>query len=978
MNQAICQNSKIAGAGAILSPACCEQMTYDASSARPITPAAFFAAAEPGKVYCVAGDAPALLPACDGDGRGAILLAPAGLLLQGAEDVALKNLTLIGPLFVENCKNLVLSNVQIISDDTALTLDAASADVRLCACYLTGVIAVQTAADRTVVLDSHLSFTSCGVADTAKEGTLVQNCVLSGRGTALRTSAAEAIFRNLTVRVEAEGCGICLSGATNTLLALNVVEGAERSLIINGSDNVSVLLSSFASVEARDNCHLYICDNALSGRLVVHNNNYFIADGNCTPQDGADHSTVQSGNINHNGDSLMDVTARPAIGADEALLPHEDKEQFFTMPRKAYVRDVADETPLVIDAYIAAHIKTDDYVIIAPGAYENETEIVLGEEASHKTIYAYGVYMERQADMKTPFLRLVGADGFAIKGLAVGHVAPQSVHVHVLEKREGNRVLTVTGAGIPDSFGEEGYEHGSYVGAQRAGAGYPYRDIYSPAKNVVMVEKTVTCGLPGKVFELCEDAYGTLRVGDVLTGRDTKGGVAFRITACSDTRFSDMTIYGRASVFTFIEERNLTAVHYNRVKITTKAPAIIDQATYEAYRQLEQTYGVCLEVSVDAQGRYRGAQTRISSRDATHGIANAQGSHATCCVFENMCDDATNQRHTPSRLHDVVDNGDGTTTVYYKGLLSVMRASAKLYQPCNMCHDFRKGDRVFIYTAKGQLLCDTPALADAVVEPSFTTTVHGTEQSVPLRSVRIATGTIRLEPLADFDLSVNTEEDDKKVMVDNMSMASNYFSFDNCKFQNIRSRGLLIKASGGTIKNVTFRNLGMAGAAILYEIYWGESGVSENLKVERNLFDNTGVFGNWYLFSPVAVVGLGSQVDEDYLLYKNIRVADNQFINRRTDHAVYINSAKGVQILQNDFGPFCGNDFGCKPEPGESKEAPKPAIQIFAAMDVEITGNRFADPARGGHTYITAEKNRLVHGLDVEQDGFSLVPDAGE
>jgi hypothetical protein len=212
-----------------------------------------------------------------------------------------------------------------------------------------------------------------------------------------------------------------------------------------------------------------------------------------------------------------------------------------------------------------------------------------------------------------------------------------------------------------------------------------------------------------------------------------------------------------------------------------------------------------------------------------------------------------------------------------------------------------------------------------------------------------------------------------------MSQASNGFVFDNCKFQNIRSHGLLIKSSEGKILNCTFRNIGMSCGAILYEIYWGESGVTENMVIDRNLFDHTGYFNNIDLYATVSITGLGSSVEEDYLCYKNIVISNNKIINRTTDYAVYVNSAKDIKILNNDFGPFVGNNFTSHPEEPDSPDFPRPLIHINGAMNVEISGNKYPNPDLAGMDYVVAERNKNVYGSDVSYDGTvdgeSLIPD---
>jgi hypothetical protein len=171
----------------------------------------------------------------------------------------------------------------------------------------------------------------------------------------------------------------------------------------------------------------------------------------------------------------------------------------------------------------------------------------------------------------------------------------------------------------------------------------------------------------------------------------------------------------------------------------------------------------------------------------------------------------------------------------------------------------------------------------------------------------------------------------------------------------------------------------MSCGAILYEIYWGESGVTEDMLVDRNLFDHTGYFKNQDLYATVAVVGLGSSVQEDFLLYKNITITNNKMINRTTNYAVYINSAKDVVIEGNDFGPFVGNSFTDHTEEPDTAEAPRPVIHINGAMNVEISGNIYPNPALPGAEYVVAEHNKNIYGSDVSTDGTvngpSTIPD---
>jgi hypothetical protein len=281
------------------------------------------------------------------------------------------------------------------------------------------------------------------------------------------------------------------------------------------------------------------------------------------------------------------------------------------------------------------------------------------------------------------------------------------------------------------------------------------------------------------------------------------------------------------------------------------------------------------------------------------------------------------------------------------------------------CYPFTKGQRVYVYTSSGQLVCDTEALTDTIDEGTGIAQEYGTE--FKLYSVKVKTDAVNFKALEGYDLSKNTPEDGpgEKVMVDNMSRASNGFIFDNTVVRNIRSRGLLVKASEARIENCTLENIGMSCIAILYEIFWGESGVTENTVIRNNLFDHTGFFDNVKYFAPISIHGLGSSVDEDYLLYKNIVLEGNVVKNRTTDYAVYVNSAKGIKIIGNDLGRE--NDLG---------NAYEHDIYIEGAMNVEISGNKYSKDAVSPADMVRAEKIKNIYGTDVSENGVSLIKDS--
>ena len=988
--------AEIEGAGAVIPEGsfALTQHTPDAANATEVANIALlFRNKEPeaGKTYRLTDSNPSSVSSIrDYRGNGAIIIAPNGVVLDGLANLTFTNITIIGSLTLKGCENITLDQVEVYNPNgDALTADADSANITVQNCRFTGKKAFTNAGGTLTLVESVLEFEESGLADSSAEDLVVMNCVFNGKGTALSSSSSFAQIRQNTLVLTAESVGISLGGGLNNLVALNAITGATASLELDGCKNTSVILNRGISVEAKNSVSLYICDNSLGGRLTVRDNNYLLADGNSYPSDGLTHAAIAEGNQNVNGDDLTDVDARLDEGVNEELLPHTNKDLFLEMERYAPVRVGATDTKQAVNLYIQEEAAKSPYVILAPGVYSLTTEARLKAEHSNTTLYAYGAQIERVKNAPYNLCNLLNfsaVENFAVKGLVLGFERQSCGQVYVLEKQSGNRLLVVTGAGMDNEFGNTNpqYYDITGMGAQRAGAFYPYCDTA-----FISIQK-----LDNGLMQMTvgESVWQMIEKGDVLTCRSTNADTTVYVRNSSGISFKDVTVYGNSGGFAFWESGNRTSTTYYRLHNTTKNGFIIDQATYDRYAALEEQYDVDLEIYTDELGRLRGSLPHIGSIDATHTSECAQGSVVTSCIFENMCDDATNQNHHHGRVDAITDNGDGTATIVYKGNYSEYSYAVASSGAGSVPSSFRVGDRVFVYNAEGRLVCDTAALSVTAeyIDPATGNQkfVVNTQKKERWEAVNKKTGkdadfytyfysvTVKAEDVdfaavEGYDMTDNRYQSQNKVLIDNMSMASNGFYFDNMLMQNIRSRGLLIKASNGTITNCTFRNIGMACAAILYEIYWGESGVSENLTVARNVMDHTGYFtkytkGNENRYSPISIEGLGSRVDEDYLLYKNIQIIDNVILNRRTEYAIYVNSARDIVIRGNSFGDYAE---------GESEEHFSRAIHINGAMNIEISDNTYSSMSLTIQDYVIAEHNKNIFGTDVVFDGNQVIPD---
>ena len=812
---------------------------------------------------------------------------------------------------------------------------ASCAGMKLEGCRIEGDLVIE--ADGVSVLSTVVTGS---LAVTAEKGSVLRDCTVAG---SVSVAADDAQVMYCTAEK------IALGAKINQIVALC----SAREITVDGAKNTVVLKNKADAVAVQNCSSVYVIENVI-GTLTLTNNSYVNADCNAVE------NTVSNGNTYENGNNLMDVDARLPVGADMNLLLHSDPDLFVGMERKTTVTDPDVKGDLTLPTYVNTLVVQKDFVIIPPGAYVSDEAWIFGKEASNTVIYAYGVYAERQKDC-TAQAKFAGVFNVTVKGLFFAFAFQSCGQAYILEmlgKDEDGKhgwVRVVTGAGMIDEFGNYGthFDQSGWMGAQREGTFYAYCDSFYK-----YLEPTEEDG----THRMCVEAhiYDYLKKGDILTTRLNGGGVTIPITHSGDIMFYDFTMYGAGSGFAWVENDNLTATTYFRVNNTTRTAEVIDEAEYNKYRALEEKYGVSLEVYRDGLGRFRGSPPHIGSIDATHTTRCAQGSVCISCLFENMSDDGTNQNHTHARIAAITDNGDGTATVEYKGLLTVHTYNLGNRIPRNCCADFKVGDRVYIYNSGGQLICNTPALTATEHLGMFPVPEYGTD--MPMMRVKVALSAINFKGLEGYDLSANTPNDKPgdKVLIDNMSQASNGFIFDNTVVRNVRSRGLLVKASECQMVNCSFVNIGMSCAAILYEIFWGESGVTENMLVARNVFDHTGYFNTeWDRYAPIAIEGLGSRVDEDYLLYKNIVITDNVIRNRTTKYAVFVNSAQGIYIRNNDFGT---GDYAAD-------------VHINGAMNIELSGNTYSSPKVARRDAIVVQHAKNIYGSDVEENGVRIIAD---
>lgn len=780
---------------------------------------------------------------------------------------------------------------------------------------------------------------------------IIQKCKIKSEGCAIRSSADGLILRDNDI--DCAGNAIEIHGGKNILAARNNTHG---NITVSDAYNCVVLLNELNKLSAFGCTSLYVVKNNLHGRIMLSCNTHLLCDGNTAS------AISSSDNESVNGDNLTDVSYRAPHGAAEELLPHTNKDLFIGMERQTLVRDGATDNALSFNEFIRHTAERSHEVIIPPGAYSVKVPLELSKEHSDTDVYAYGVCQELEE--YGPAINLSDVSNLEIHGLTTAYKRQTCGQVYVLEAKDERTLTVIPYAGSVHGFGRSKPDQFSagFTNVFHAGKPYPWGDFggaYTIDDNgdgtftVTMTDRSSKIGKVGK--------------GDILACRiagDNRHGIMIR--ACHGILFKDTVHYGYAASLAVVASNGSEDVLFYRWHDCAPAAPLIDKETYEMHRSLEEKYGVCLEVYVDGEGRYRGGKPRVCNADATHITGAKTGVSVTSSILEDLCDDGTNQRSSSARLAGARDNGDGTATLTYKGCVTEiyfnMNPEKKEGNRGSSCAPFTKGDRVLVYASNGKTVCNTKTLSEsiAVGEISFSVTGPWNTKSYisPLYEITVPASDVDFSALDGYDLSDNHYQMTHKVFVDNLSRNSASYIFDNVLIRNSRARGILIKTRDAKIVNCTFRDLLHTGVLLSAEPSWGESSVAQEALIERCLFDHTGYTNNEYTIrhTPITVLGVGNEADENRLLYRDITVNNNKFINNTHNYFVAIHAARDVKITNNIF---------CRDE-SEEKSHPELFLDLDTAVNIEISGNKYptAAPVWDG---ISAKKCKNIFGDDIEK-----------
>lgn len=775
------------------------------------------------------------------------------------------------------------------------------------------------------------------------EDIIIYQCYVIGD---ITCSATNAVIK------ECRADNISLTaGAVNVLVAKCE---SERICVTDGY-NCTVLLNNAGAVSVAGGTNINVIKNTVCADLTVRNTAYLLCDENTVHGE-----TVCEGLTEHNGDNVRDITERPEFGANEELLPHINKDLFVEMPRREYVLQAEYDKEMTFNEYFSEGAKNGEEVIIPPAAYSVTDRIYATEDYSNTVVYAYGAMRE-----KTDYgiaIDFEKANYFELRGLTLGYAKQSAGQIHVLQKLPGYRFRVINAAGYDYGFSHTDFT--KYAGSTEVFHQGKFTNTFifsHPYYSIPEQYDDKTFIIEMQIDK--DKLYNNMEKGDVWSCR--MAGVnthTFLIKDGGNILFKDITVFGYGAALGLVAYGTRENVNFVRVCNTSRAPFVIDKETYDRYKALEEQYGIDLEISIDEMGRYRGSIPRTGSVDAMHIVNGDKGVNATCCLFEHMCDDGSNQHSASSRLHRLIDNGDGTTTLVYKGLITPTRryvstCAGETEGHGSMTPAFRCGDRVFSYTSNGRVVCDCEVLGEGYIFSdelyhlmSYDYEYKGEKRtlnwSCKLQAVKIRTEDVNFKALEGYDLNDDSAEPEHRIIVDNVSRASGDYTFDNVLVTHTRARGIAVKSRNVTIKNCTFREIGCAGVMLSCEEAWSENTVAVNTTVKNCLFDNTGrkfELNHDMKFGAFAIEGLGGlsrkvkPAGDEYACSK-VLLEGNLFINNSHDFDIAISEAQDVTVINNIFSNHVdddGNEFLGVP------------VKATTCRNLIFEGNRFSPLSEG-------------------------------
>lgn len=863
----------------------------------------------------------------------------AGIAFKNTRTISLSNARIAAyggtAVDTDKARNCTLSKLHVTGNvSTAFSLGGK--DVKLDGCTVapedggkieTAMLALGT---NVTVTNCNVKGVSIGVKDSSENGAVIENNLISDCSVGVLTEVANTTVWYNTVKggdfgVKATDTKSQISAGEatvyNILVAMNDISGIASCVTYENVSNGVILRNTLDNADVSGCTYAYVNENAVKGKLTLKKNNYVIANGNeCGRLDATE-------NANVNGDDVTDLSARVQTGANDALLPHVNSEQFVGMTRKTVVRDA--ETSRDLKTYLSEALAEKDTVIVPPGAYVNLAMTFNG--VSDKTVYAYGVLSEMaESTGKGNAITFQSCSDVTLKGLFLGNTLyPHSQGTVTYKKVEG-------GLKVIQFIADPGY-HSNITTSDGNFVDNPAGHYFKAGDTTAMCDITsygsVSYNVSTKVNTvsgISEPIYQNIQKDDRIAFRSGTGDGGIFMLECTEMKLEDVTVNSCAS-FAECDKNNDVAPVLHRFAVVKGPAPLLDSG-----KNYDDPNGV---IWTDAYGRKRSAEPLYTTCDATHSTSARTGIQVISSLLENMNDDGGNVNGYYGLVHSY--NSSSKTLVY---TTCDVRNYHLVPQP------FAVGDDLMLFTMSGEY----------VGEAKVTVATE-------------ALGDDKYSIVLDKSVTLPVGED---IVVQNFSANGRGFLFDNVKVRNSGANGVRVKAPGGEVKNCTFDNVRCSGVSCVPEYQdWPEVGYAKDLKILNCVFDGLGrsqsLWEDWNNRAAYAAIVIRYHFGDDsqlsyetgensssvkYCMHSNIEISGNVFKNRYSRYEISVSAVQNLKITNNTFEAA---------QASASVTSTKAPILVLGGNGIELSGNTF-------YQGVTAPiENRENHAKNITGDNMN-------
>ena len=731
---------------------------------------------------------------------------------------------------------------------------------------------------------------------SSTEGIYVGNCYIEGD---IDINKESGVVRNSTIKGNvdiAEDFGMTAMNDVTGNITVKGIGLTRAAKTVQSVFLVKNKVNGKMAIEHGKSCA--IIENEATEITVTGGEKCIVEDNNGAGKDNKPVASVKvdKNGTDHYGSNVYDQSVRSAVGVNEDLLPKNDNTLFVGKERKAYVNDGGNIK--TVSEYILQNAKNDADVLLAPGAYSINGIKMTGKE--NLDLYFYCSLFEAATSRVSYFnFMFTNSEYSSIRGMTAGYAEPALGQGTIVEVTNNYFVVESHPGYYPDLTINDYYIDNFYCLTYREGSTTPsgYQN-YGGKREYLGDGKTK--------FELTEELED-VKVGDTFACR-VKGNRYMQYWDNTECLMEDVTAYVSVEAFAGDERGNKN--YYNR-------PAAIPGFGYEVSEtDAKFDYWKSKGWITEYEGKYYGPEAIWCVSNFMNANENTVGPQVTNYRANQRHDDAFN-------IHGVycavTDFDSATKTLTYDNSASNFGTWMR---------NIQVGDKLFIYfPATGEILCETTATS-ATVD-------HGTYRTVQL---------------------ADSFENRLGAIIINNSAIGNGFTYDNCELKMSYPRGGIIKA-GGTFKHCTFENIGKAAIMASPEIVdttFCESGYVNGLNLLYNDIKNTNLMHALAdKNSSISIYGHSENIESGYAKHRDITIQGNRFENWGA-HAIYIDSAENVKILDNIFVDEAA--YGDERTP----------IYLAGSKNVEVSGNKFPSQYSGKEVVQIGGVNvKNVYGQDV-------------